>query len=150
MDKVILGETLLSIADIVAVANGATVEISQQGIERAKKSRAVLETLEKSGARIYGVNTGFGALKSEIIETRERIHLQENLIRSHAVGVGEALGTEEVRASMLLMAASLLRGHSGVGAEAAQLICEFLRRRESRIFAFVDGTTRTFTARADE
>ncbi|HWP30652.1 MAG TPA: histidine ammonia-lyase [Fimbriimonadales bacterium] len=128
MERVILEEPSLRIEDIVAVANGATVEISQKAIERAIKSRAILENLEKSETLIYGVNTGFGALKSEIIEPKERIHLQENLIRSHAVGVGEPLGTKEVRASMLLMAASLLRGHSGVGPEAAQLICEFLNR----------------------
>ena len=42
--------------------------------------------------------------------------LQVNLVRSHAVGVGEPLSIAETRAMMLLRAASLSKGYSGVRA----------------------------------
>ena len=119
----------LSIAQVNAVArrsSPARVEVSEQAVEKAGRSREALERLESAGEPIYGVTTGFGALRSEVIPPEDRLTLQENLIRSHAVGVGEPLDTACTRATMLVLAASLLRGHSGVGAGAAQLLCEFL------------------------
>ncbi|MCH8274661.1 MAG: histidine ammonia-lyase [Armatimonadetes bacterium] len=126
MERVCLDGGALSIEQVAAVAGGARVEVSPEAVEKARQSRAALERLEAAGEQIYGVNTGFGPLKSEIIPDKDRIRLQENLIRSHAAGVGEPLGVEETRAAMLLTAACLLRGHSGVGPEAAQLIAACL------------------------
>ena len=40
--------------------------------------------------------------------------LQVNLVRSHAVGVGDPLTEAETRAMMLLRANSLAKGYSGV------------------------------------
>jgi histidine ammonia-lyase len=54
--------------------------------------------------------------------------LQLNLVRSHAVGVGEPLSPAETRAMMLLRAASLSKGNSGVRAIAIDTICEMLNR----------------------
>ncbi len=54
--------------------------------------------------------------------------LQINLVRSHAVGVGEPLSVAETRAMMLLRANSLSKGHSGVRAVVIDTICEMLNR----------------------
>ena len=48
-------------------------------------------------APVYGVNTGFGKLASTRIAADELAALQLNLIRSHAVGVGEPLPAPVVR-----------------------------------------------------
>lgn len=117
----------LSVADVHDVAFGvAKVEVGSVGVRRARDSKQVLDRAKESGALIYGVNTGFGPLKSERIGKEDRKILQENLIRSHAVGVGPPLGSEAVRGAMLLLAASHLRGYSGVDESSARLICDLL------------------------
>ncbi|MGI8922563.1 MAG: histidine ammonia-lyase [Fimbriimonadales bacterium] len=128
MKSVVLTGGPLSIKDVARVAGGVTVAISDKAKAKARGSRKILETLERDGDPIYGVNTGFGALKSERIPQEDAIRLQVNLIRSHAVGVGDPLAQEETRAAMLLLAASHLRGASGVGPETAELLCDLLNR----------------------
>jgi histidine ammonia-lyase len=119
----------LTLEDVLTVADGAEVVISEEAEARAEQSRRALENLIARGESVYGVTTGFGALKSTPIPEKERQALQENLIRSHSVGVGEPLGVRETRSAMLLTAASLLRGYSGVGPEPARLLVECLNRR---------------------
>jgi histidine ammonia-lyase len=67
-----------------------------------------------SGQLVYGLNTGFGKLASTRIPDSDHAQLQLNLLRSHAVGVGEPMTDAVVRLMLLLKAASLGRGHSGV------------------------------------
>ncbi len=128
MDEVVLNGGALKVEEVAAVAAGASVSVSGEAKEKARASRRILEKAEASGEEIYGVNTGFGPLKSVVISADDAIKLQENLIRSHAVGVGEPLRAEEVRGMMLLLAASHLRGASGVGPEAAEVLCEVLNK----------------------
>ena len=54
--------------------------------------------------------------------------MQVNLVRSHAVGVGEPLTAAETRAMLLLRANSLSKGFSGVRAEVVDALCEMLNR----------------------
>ena len=42
--------------------------------------------------RVYGVNTGFGALSETRISAHDVRQLQRNLVRSHSTGVGPNLG----------------------------------------------------------
>ena len=63
---------------------------------------------------VYGINTGFGSLSQVRIDAEGLHTLQRNIVRSHAAGVGEPLPKDVVRAMMLILAASLARGHSGV------------------------------------
>lgn len=118
----------LSVEDVVAVARGAEVRISDDAAERAERSRKALKAILESAEAVYGVNTGFGPLKSEIIPAQHQLELQQNLVRSHAMGVGEPLPKEVVRAAMLLVAATHLRGHSGVDARIARHLCDRLNR----------------------
>src|SRR6202140_1858652 len=54
--------------------------------------------------------------------------MQVNLVRSHAVGVGQPLAAVEVRAMMVLRANSLSKGYSGVRTEIVDALCEMLNR----------------------
>jgi histidine ammonia-lyase len=63
--------------------------------------------------RVYGVNTGFGALAETRIAPDRIRQLQHNLLRSHACGVGAPLPEDVVRAMMLLRAQVLALGASG-------------------------------------
>jgi len=63
---------------------------------------------------IYGVTTGFGSNADKLIETKDTVDLQLNLLRSHACGVGNNFSKEIVRAIMVIRLNTLLRGNSGV------------------------------------
>jgi histidine ammonia-lyase len=79
-----------------------------------------------SGQVVYGLNTGFGKLASTRIPESDHAQLQVNLLRSHAVGVGEPMSAPVVRLMLLLKAASLGRGHSGVSRAIVQGLLDFL------------------------
>jgi histidine ammonia-lyase len=96
--------------------------------ERIAAGRAVVEEALRSGRVVYGVSTGFGQLSSVRIDAADAAQLQVNLLRSHAVGSGEPLDAEVVRGMVLLLAASLRRGHSGVRAELVELLLGLLER----------------------
>ncbi len=79
-----------------------------------------------SSQEVYGLNTGFGKLACTRIAEGEHAQLQVNLLRSHAVGVGEPMGYGVVRLMLLLKAASLGRGHSGVSPAIVRTLLDFL------------------------
>ena len=64
----------------------------------------------------YGVTTGFGLLATTRIPVEKVQELQQNLVRSHAVGVGAPLTRDVVRAAMVIRLNTMARGHSGVRA----------------------------------
>ncbi len=63
---------------------------------------------------VYGVTTGFGSLCDTVISTGELTTLQENLVKSHACGMGEEVPRMIVKLMLLLKIQSLSYGHSGV------------------------------------
>jgi len=105
---------------------GRPVTLSARAVERIAGSRATLEGAIRAGEPLYGVNTGFGSLSRKRIEDARLSEMQHNLLRSHAAGTGELLEPEVVRATMLLLAASLSRGHSGVRSEVVETLIDLL------------------------
>jgi histidine ammonia-lyase len=95
---------------------------------RVQAAREWVEEAVESNRVAYAVNTGVGKLSEVRIPPEQIRELQINLLRSHAVGVGEPLSELEVRAMMLLRANSLAKGHSGVRTEVIDLLCEMLNR----------------------
>ncbi|MBL8758360.1 MAG: histidine ammonia-lyase [Phycisphaerae bacterium] len=123
----VLDGNALSIPDVVAVARHArAVRIGPRALRLMRASRAVVDRAIASGSALYGINTGFGSLSKQRISDADLADLQRNLIRSHAAGIGEPLPPDVVRAMMLLLAASLCRGHSGVRPVVAQTIVAML------------------------
>jgi histidine ammonia-lyase len=69
-----------------------------------------------------------GKLKDVVIPPAERAALQRNLVLSHAGGVGPPLAETETRAMVLLLAASLARGASGVRPLVVETLIACLNR----------------------
>ncbi len=92
------------------------------------RARAVVDALVAGNQVSYAITTGVGKLSDVRIAGEQIREMQVNLVRSHAVGVGEPLATAEVRAMMLLRANSLSKGFSGVRGEIIDAICEMLNR----------------------
>lgn len=117
----------VTIDSIVQVSKGnITVILSPVAQQAMQQSRQYIESRLATGEAIYGVNTGFGAFSSIRINEAQIQQLQINLIRSHAVGVGSPFTREQTRAMMYLRASTLASGFSGVRAEVAQKLIEFL------------------------
>ena len=87
------------------------------------KSQAYIDEFLASGDTAYGVNTGFGQLAKIGIARSQLRPLQENLLRSHAVGVGEPLSDAVVRLSMVMKVVALARGYSGVRPQLIDALC---------------------------
>ena len=96
--------------------------------ESVERARAVVEDLLAGNRVAYAVNTGVGKLSDVRIAPEQIRELQLNLLRSHAVGVGEPLLESEVRAMLLLRANSLAKGNSGVRPVVIETLCEMLNR----------------------
>lgn len=77
----------------------------------------------------YGINTGFGSLSRQRISSDALRDVQRNLVRSHAAGVGEPFPADIVRGLMLLLAASLARGNSGVRAVVVESLIAMLNAK---------------------
>ncbi len=90
------------------------------------KSQAYVDRFLESGDTAYGVNTGVGRLAKVGIGHRELRPLQENLLRSHAVGVGEPLSDSVVRLSMVMKVVALARGYSGVRPQLIDALCNLV------------------------
>lgn len=115
MADVTLSGTTLTRNDVVAVArHGAAVLLADEARAAMQESRDVVEALEASGEPAYGISTGFGALATSFIPESRRHELQQNLIRSHAAGMGPRVEGEVVRAMVLLRARTLAMGRSGI------------------------------------
>lgn len=91
-----------------------TLAIDPSAAAGIRASAALVQKAAHGGDAVYGVNTGFGKLANQRIAQADLETLQLNLLRSHAVGVGEPMPERVVRLVLLLKAASLARGYSGV------------------------------------
>ena len=125
-----LGDDELTLEAIAQVARGGRkVEIGERAHAGMVRARRVVDQVVEGGdsaPAVYGVNTGFGALAEVRISFDQVTRLQQNLVRSHASGVGAPLPRDAVRAMMLLRAAVLATGRSGARAVCCERLCELL------------------------
>ncbi len=106
----------ISIQEIYKLAKNHTkIELSEQSKAQIIKAQAYLENIvSQSEEAVYGVNTGFGYLCNYKIPREQISELQENLVMSHACGMGDEVPVFIVRLMLLLKIQSLSYGHSGV------------------------------------
>src|SRR3954470_1578001 len=119
----------LTLQDVREVAaDRRAVLLSPDARELVNQARAVVEDIVASNKVAYAITTGVGKLSEVRIAGDQILELQVNLVRSHAVCVGDPLPIAETRAMMLLRANSLAKGHSGVRALVIDTLCEMLNR----------------------
>ncbi len=119
-----LGERRLSWEDLSGIRRGTLrLALSPRARRRMGAGVRALARLQRDDRPIYGVNTGFGKLCQVRIPAAEMRRLQENLLLSHAVGVGPLLAAEEVRLLLALKIESLALGASGVRVRLAEALC---------------------------
>jgi len=119
----------LTVGEVVNVAkNFSNVQLSEVGEKQVKDSHQNLIKLHDSNKPVYGINTGFGIFAENRIDKSESAQLSRNLILSHAVGFGDPLPEEIVRAATLIRANTLAKGFSGVRPEVISTLLALLNK----------------------
>src|SRR5260370_4805320 len=120
----------LTVADAERLLHGQIelLRLEPEAKRRVERSRRVLADLLAGGDTIYGVNTGFGKLAHQRIESHDVLALQQNLLRSHAVGMGNLLPLGVSRLALAFRIQALANGYSGVTVELIQALIERLNR----------------------
>lgn len=95
---------------------------SKSTIQHIESSAAAVAKIAQGEKAVYGINTGFGPLCTSKISASDTTTLQENLLKSHAVGVGEPVDLEIARLMMVLKIHALAQGYSGIRLETIQRI----------------------------
>ncbi len=126
MQDIVL-ETALDWRAVAAVADGATLSLSDAAKQRIETASRIVSAIVESGVRAYGVNTGVGALADTVVDRLSQSRLSRNIILSHACGVGPLLEAREVRAIIAAQIANFSHGHSGVRPVIVELLQTFLR-----------------------
>lgn len=129
MSPLLLDGERLKLNDVERVARrGEAVALDPAARPKLDAARRVIENALAAERPIYGVSTGFGPLSDVFVGAADREALQCNLLRSHAIGIGDPIGEAETRATILLRANVLAKGYSGVRPEIIDLLCELLNR----------------------
>lgn len=125
--KLTIDNQLITLADLRhAWHDHVDVDIGDDARRRIAESNELIADVVAGGDQVYGVNTGFGQLAQVRIGDDELAQLQENLVRSHAVGVGDDLDDDTVRLIMLMKVIALAEGFSGVRLELVDAICALI------------------------
>lgn len=124
-----LGEDVLSIQKCFDIIKGETkITISEEVKKTINKSAENVAKIVESERIVYGINTGFGPLCNVKISVKETNKLQENILKSHAVGVGNPIEDDLVRLMMITKLQALSKGFSGVQLSTLERILFFLEQ----------------------
>jgi histidine ammonia-lyase len=115
----------LSISQLAEFHGNTPISVSAAANGRVAHNRAYLDGILSKGDTYYGINTGFGSLCNVRIKDDELSQLQENLVCSHACGMGDEVPQDIVRLMLLLKVHGLGRGYSGVRVEIVQRLADF-------------------------
>ena len=125
--EMMIANQLVTLADLRGVwRESARITIGDDARRRIAESQEFIDDVVAHGDQVYGVNTGFGQLAQVHISDDELAHLQDNLVRSHAVGVGEDLDDDVVRLTMAMKVVALAEGFSGVRLELVETLCALI------------------------
>jgi len=127
---IILDGNTLSCDSIRTIVENPHIQISldAKALSLAEESfKFVHNNLTKK--IIYGINTGFGPMATHLIGKGQLKELQYNLIRSHAVGMGNPIPQDFVLAAMIVRLNTLVKGYSGVSLDLLQHLSLLINER---------------------
>lgn len=88
--------------------------LTQDSIQKIEQSATFVEEMVADQKVVYGINTGFGPLCDTLISAKDTALLQHNLLKSHAVGVGNPIDAEIAKLMMIIKVQALAQGYSGI------------------------------------
>ncbi len=106
------------------------IRLSESSRKRIIKCRDYLEKkIRDRRVPLYGINTGFGSLHDRSVSEQELGQLQENLVKSHACGMGREVPGEIVRLMIFLKIQALSYGNSGVTEATVDRLVDFFNMK---------------------
>ena len=112
-------------ADLKSLYAAPRIALSDEAATNVARAHDFLQEVVASGQTVYGVNTGFGQLANVRVDADQLHLLQDNILRSHAAGLGAPLPPEIVRWMLLFKVCGLIRGHSGVQPKTEGRLVDF-------------------------
>lgn len=106
----------------------ASMEALRSGHEKLDQSRKRVVRALHDGSAHYGINTGFGILADKRIEDTQLSQLQQNILLSHACGVGDPVPPEITRLMLQLKIHALGLGQSGISKTTFEQLLTFEQR----------------------
>lgn len=123
--KIYLDGQTLTIEKLMALESPeAVVEVLPEAWKKVEEGRQLVEGILDSGNKVYGINTGFGSFANVAISREKLAELQENLLRSHAAGVGSPLTPVQTRRLLALRINVLAKGRSGISPENLRILVQ--------------------------
>lgn len=123
------GTEVLTIQKLVDICEGKRGLIfDKEAREKVRASSGHVAKIIENGDVVYGVNTGFGPLCNTVISKEKTAKLQDNILRSHSVGVGNPIATEIAKAMMVLKVHNLSMGFSGIQESTLDRIIFFIEK----------------------
>jgi len=117
----------LTVKKVLAIAKGKLkTELTTEAIQKVNDCRAKVEKMANGDKAVYGINTGFGPLCDVQITPKETSKLQENLLITHAVGVGKPIDKKLSKMMMICKVHALCQGFSGIRLEVIERILYFI------------------------
>ncbi|SOU86844.1 histidine ammonia-lyase [Tenacibaculum dicentrarchi] len=121
------GIDTLTVNKVIEISEGTLkAVVTSDAAIKIKECRRKVEVMANSTAAVYGINTGFGPLCDVQISPEETSKLQENLLITHAVGVGNPIDKELSKMMMICKVHALCQGFSGVRLELIERIIYFI------------------------
>ncbi|MEE9164887.1 MAG: aromatic amino acid ammonia-lyase, partial [Nitrospinota bacterium] len=97
--------------------------LTDKAVSNISKSYDAVQKIAEGEKLVYGINTGLGSLCTRKISKKDIRKLQENLLKSHSVGVGEPVANELAKLMLVLKVHSLCYGYSGISLKVVERIC---------------------------
>ena len=124
-----LDGSTLTIETLSALANGSAVSLSNKGLERMTRSRAVIDQVIAEKRPVYGVTTGLGAKSTQVLDHKALSDFSLQTLRGRAHAIGPEESVDHIRAGLTVRLNTLLLGFSGARPVVAQKIAECLNAR---------------------
>jgi histidine ammonia-lyase len=119
-------ENPLKAMEVIAVAQGAHLVLSAQARDRIQRARVLVDMLVHQSVRAYGVNTGVGLLADTLVTPQQQSQMSQNVIMTHAVGIGQPFPVEETRSIIVCAVNNFSHGYSGVRLEVVEALIALL------------------------
>lgn len=86
------------------------------------KSYEIVQSIAQGEKLVYSINTGIGSLCRTRISKEDTSKLQENILKSHSVGVGSPIEQEISKLMLILKVHVLSKGYSGISLQILERI----------------------------
>jgi histidine ammonia-lyase len=127
--SVILDGSKFTVEKLVRIARQKEkIEISNEGLQRIKTCRVMLEEKIKAKEIMYGVNTGIGEFSEVVLNDDQVKDFQKYLIYNHSAGIGDPMPIEHVRGAIAGRINVHAHGNSGCRPEITLTLVEMLNK----------------------